>query len=90
MKLLTFEEQGVHKLGVKTEQGIIDVTASAKSGINVDVQTDIMSIIAGGEEEVSKLRDFIDHAISEQQAVFIKRMKFTWGPSVTKPTKYFV
>ena len=87
MKLLTFEEQGVHKLGVKTEQGIIDVSASAKNGINIDVQTDIMSIIAGNEEEVSKLQDFIDHAITEDKAVFINEDEITWGPSVTRPHK---
>ena len=87
MKLLTFEEKGVHKLGVKTEQGIIDVTASAKSGINFDIQTDIMDVIAGGEEEVSKLSDFIDHVVSEQQAVYKDEESLTWAPSVTKPHK---
>ncbi|MBS4179379.1 fumarylacetoacetate hydrolase family protein [Lederbergia citrea] len=87
MKLLTFEDKGVHKLGVKTEQGIIDVSASAKNGVNFDIQTDIMSVIAGNKAEVSNLQDFIDHAMTEKKAVFVNEDEITWGPSVTKPHK---
>ena len=46
-----------------------------------------MSIIAGNKEEVSKLQDFIDHAITEDKAVFINEDEITWGPSVTRPHK---
>ncbi|MBS4198210.1 fumarylacetoacetate hydrolase family protein [Bacillus sp. FJAT-49732] len=87
MKLLTFEEQGLHKLGVKTEEGIIDISASVKSGANFDIETDIMDVISGNQEAVSKLQDFIDHVISEKKAVFINEEDITWGPCVTKPHK---
>lgn len=87
MKLLTYEENGVHMLGVKTDEGIIDVTATAKSGINFDIKTDIMSVIAGGVEEVTKLQEFIDYAINEGKAVIKNEDDIVWGPTVTKPHK---
>jgi len=87
MKLLTFYDQGLHKLGVKTEQGILDITASVKNGINFDIKTDIMDVISGFKEEVSKLQDFIDYSISENKAVFVNEDEITWGPCVTRPHK---
>ncbi|MCJ8007524.1 fumarylacetoacetate hydrolase family protein [Lederbergia wuyishanensis] len=87
MKLLTFYDQGLHKLGVKTEQGILDITASVKNGINFDIKTDIMDVISGFKEEVSKLQDLIDYSISENKAVFVNEDEITWGPCVTRPHK---
>ena len=59
MKLLTFEDQGLHKLGVQTEQGIIDVDSYGEKANHADVKTDIMSVIAGDKEEVSKLQSIL-------------------------------
>lgn len=87
MKLLTFEEQGIHKLGVQIEQGIIDVAATADKVGNVDIQTEIMAVISASTAEVSKLQAFIDAAIAEDKATFINAEKMTWGPAVTKPHK---
>ncbi|MBS4195581.1 fumarylacetoacetate hydrolase family protein [Lederbergia citri] len=87
MKLLTFIDKGVHKLGVKTEQGILDISASVKNGINFDIKTDIMDFISGSTEEVTRLQDFIDYSISEKKAVFVNEDEITWGPCVTRPHK---
>jgi len=84
MKLLTFND---HKLGVKTEQGILDISASVKNGINFDIKTDIMDVISGFKEEVSRLQDFIDYSISEKKAIFVDEDEITWGPCVTRPHK---
>ncbi|MBS4200459.1 fumarylacetoacetate hydrolase family protein [Bacillus sp. FJAT-49732] len=87
MKLLTFYDQGIHKLGVKTEHGILDITASVKNGINFDIKTDIMDVISGFKEEVSRLQDFIEYSINEEKAVFANEDEITWGPCVTRPHK---
>ncbi len=87
MKLLTYIENGIHKLGVQTEQGIIDVAASADKVGNVTIQTDIMAVISASTAELSELREFITTVIAEDKAVFIDVEKMTWGPSVTKPHK---
>ena len=50
MKLLTFEEQGLQKLGIQTDKGIIDVEKTAENLGNTNVKTDIMEVIAGGKE----------------------------------------
>ncbi|MCR2823052.1 fumarylacetoacetate hydrolase family protein [Lederbergia panacisoli] len=87
MKLLTFVDQGEQKLGVKTDHGIIDISASVKNGINFDIKTDMMDVISGFKEEVARLQDFIDYSISENKAVFVDEEEITWGPSVTRPHK---
>ncbi|MBW8349500.1 fumarylacetoacetate hydrolase family protein [Bacillus sp. IITD106] len=87
MKLLTFIDKGVHKLGVKTEEGILDISASVKNGINFDIKTDIMEVISGFKEEVNRLQDFIDYSVSEKKAVFVNEDEITWGPCVTRPHK---
>ncbi|MBS4219252.1 fumarylacetoacetate hydrolase family protein [Bacillus sp. FJAT-49711] len=87
MKLLTFIDNGVHKLGVKTDQGILDISASVKNGINFDIKTDMMDVISGFKEEVSRLQDFIDYSLSEKKAIFVNEEDLTWGPSVTRPHK---
>src|SRR5699024_8256511 len=87
MKLLTFEEQGVHKLGVRTAQGIVDVAATAEKVGNKDVKTDVMDVIASTREEVSNMNDVVERAVADDKAVFVNEESMTWGPSVTRPHK---
>jgi 2-keto-4-pentenoate hydratase/2-oxohepta-3-ene-1,7-dioic acid hydratase in catechol pathway len=87
MKLLTIEEQGIQKLGVQTEQGIIDIVTTAEKNAKSDIQTDVMSVISGNKKEVAKLENFIDSVLSERSAVFADPDQITWGPCVTKPHK---
>ncbi|CAM3902140.1 fumarylacetoacetate hydrolase family protein [Lederbergia lenta] len=86
MKLLNMEVNGVHKLGVKTEQGIVDIVASVKKAGRTDIKTDVMSVISN-TDEVSKLEDFIETVIAENKAEFVDEDNITWGPAVTKPHK---
>ena len=87
MKLVTIEEQGRQKLGVQTEQGIIDIAATAEKNAKYDIQTDVMSVISSNKEELSNLQDFISSVQAEEKAVFVDPDKMTWGPCVTKPHK---
>ncbi|WP_318615726.1 fumarylacetoacetate hydrolase family protein [Sporosarcina sp. YIM B06819] len=87
MKLLTFEEQGIHKLGVQTAQGIVDVAASAEKVGNTTIQTDIMAVISATAAEVAELQAFITTVLADGQAVCVDADEITWGPAVTKPHK---
>jgi 2-keto-4-pentenoate hydratase/2-oxohepta-3-ene-1,7-dioic acid hydratase in catechol pathway len=87
MKLVTIEEQGRQKLGVQTEQGIIDIAATVEKNAKYDIQTDVMSVISSNKEERFNLQDFIYSVQEEEKAVFVDPDKMTWGPCVTKPHK---
>jgi 2-keto-4-pentenoate hydratase/2-oxohepta-3-ene-1,7-dioic acid hydratase in catechol pathway len=87
MKLVTIEEQGRQKLGVQTEQGIIDIAATAEKNAKCNIQTDVMSVISSNKEELSNLQDFISSVQAEEKAVFVDPEKMTWGPCITKPHK---
>ncbi|MDN3020034.1 fumarylacetoacetate hydrolase family protein [Paenibacillus sp. BSR1-1] len=86
MKLLTIEENGIQKLGIQTENGIMDIAATAEKA-NADIEADVMSVISNSEQELSKLQDFINRALDEEKAVFADPEKLTWGPCVTRPHK---
>lgn len=86
MKLLTIEENGIQKLGIQTENGIMDIAATAEKA-NADIEADVMSVISNSEQELSKLQDFIIRALEEEKAVFADPEKLTWGPCVTRPHK---
>lgn len=87
MKLLTFEEQGLQKLGIQTDKGIIDVEKTTENLGNTNVKTDIMEVIAGGKEAVRQLQEIVDKAVTEGKAVWVDSEEMVWGPCVTKPEK---
>lgn len=87
MKLLTYEVQELHKLGVQTDEGIIDIQATAeKTGIS-DVETDIMAVIAGGEQAINQLSNLLKQAEEANTVVYVNSENLVWGPSVTRPHK---
>ncbi len=87
MKLLTYEVQELHKLGVQTDEGIIDIQATAeKTGIS-EVETDIMAVIAGGEQAINQLSNLLKQAEEANTVVYVNSENLVWGPSVTRPHK---
>jgi len=93
MKLLTFKKNGQNALGIKTEQGIIDVAAAAAAlpaGAAANAPTDIHAAIAGGQAAVAALQALADQALSNEaarQAALLDEATITFGPSVTNPSK---
>lgn len=94
MKLLTFLVEGVNRLGVKTEQGIIDVEAAlAVVTYSGEISRTIHEVIAGGTEAVSALQSFVDQALVEAEAksgkgnYLLDEKAITYGPCVTHPNK---
>ncbi|WP_338555315.1 fumarylacetoacetate hydrolase family protein [Paenibacillus sp. KS-LC4] len=91
MKLLTFTEQGAERLGVKTEQGILDVAAaSVACKGSASVPQNIHQVIEGGAEAVESLQRLVSVAISRAAdlgEVFLDEAELTFAPAVTSPGK---
>ncbi|OPA76963.1 5-carboxymethyl-2-hydroxymuconate isomerase [Paenibacillus selenitireducens] len=85
MKLLTFINEGQQRLGVRTEQGVLDVVgALAAQPGNNQVPTTVMEVIEGGVEAVQALQSFIKEAPTSS---YLDESTITWGPCVTAPNK---
>ncbi|MGE8081260.1 fumarylacetoacetate hydrolase family protein [Peribacillus loiseleuriae] len=86
MKLLTFIKEGKQTLGVKTENGIIDLEAALSEKPNEQVQTNIMEVIAGGKEAISIIEEYIK-ALPTEESYIKNEEEIQWGPCVTQPNK---
>lgn len=88
MKLVTIKKEGKHVLGVKAEQGIIDLENALKESPNDRVHTNIMEVIEGGTEAITALEDYIANLPSEGETNYLKNEEdIEWGPCVTQPNK---
>jgi len=86
MKLLTFFHNGEYRLGVKTEQGVFDVTeAAANEASWQNIPATISEAIAAGETALKALRDRIASADLSAYTLDEDRLKF--GPCVPNPGK---
>ncbi|MDF2787541.1 MAG: hydrolase family protein [Neobacillus sp.] len=88
MKLVTIKKEGKHVLGVKIENGLIDLEEALKEVPNNHVHTNIMDVIAGDHEVISVLQDYIANLPTESKPSYIKNEEeVVWGPCVTQPNK---
>jgi 2-keto-4-pentenoate hydratase/2-oxohepta-3-ene-1,7-dioic acid hydratase in catechol pathway len=87
MKLLTFLNNGETKLGVKVDQGIVDVKAAAAVKKQEDIPTDVMDVINGGKQAVNQLKDFIQELDLGCSDYLLDENSIEWGPCVTDPNK---
>jgi 2-keto-4-pentenoate hydratase/2-oxohepta-3-ene-1,7-dioic acid hydratase in catechol pathway len=90
MKLLTIVNNGENHLGVKWGDKVVDVQQALAISPDPSVPTDVMDVIAGGEEQLSKLRTYIDR-LTKQADVLEKcsldEGSMEYGPCVTRPSK---
>lgn len=91
MKLVTFIEAGQQRLGVATENGVVDVAAAAALLPNAGgAPTDVMAVIEGGSDAVGAL-DKLVKAVAADASVASRVTKaedeLTFGPCVTRPNK---
>ncbi len=89
MKLLNFLENNVQKLGVKTDRGIVDVTAAAQRYSAGETPVNVHSVIEGGNEAVAAVQKLVDQVLADSAASDLLREeeKLNWAPSVTNPDK---
>lgn len=86
MKLLTFIKDAKQTLGVKTEQGVIDIEAALNEIPNEQIPTTIMGMIRGGKEALSFLDEYVT-TLPAQGSFIRNEEEIKWGPCVTVPNK---
>ncbi|NOU87727.1 FAA hydrolase family protein [Paenibacillus sp. LMG 31460] len=91
MKLLTFIQNGTYRLGVKMDQGVVDVLA-ALSSISTEktIPATLHEVIEGGTGALNELREYIDMVLAldnDKTAYVLDESTLVLGPSVTHPNK---
>jgi 2-keto-4-pentenoate hydratase/2-oxohepta-3-ene-1,7-dioic acid hydratase in catechol pathway len=84
MILLTFKEGDALRLGVKTANGVIDVTVAKQAGGNADAPESIEAVLEGGDAARAALSSLIStapaSAVRDESSLIL-------GPCVPNPTK---
>lgn len=78
MKLLTFHSGGRLRTGVKTDRGVLDVTAVAGS---------IGDVIASGEAGLNALRAHVGRGLRGEDLQIVSEEDLKYGPCVPSPGK---
>jgi 2-keto-4-pentenoate hydratase/2-oxohepta-3-ene-1,7-dioic acid hydratase in catechol pathway len=91
MKLVSFLHQDSYRLGVKREQGVVDVVA-ALSAVPEEqlIPTTVHEVINGGTEVLNNLRSYIDRVLgsdADTTAYVLDEATLTLGPCVPHPNK---
>jgi 2-keto-4-pentenoate hydratase/2-oxohepta-3-ene-1,7-dioic acid hydratase (catechol pathway) len=81
MKIVNFKLGEQIRLGIKIEQGIIDVEQSA-AAYSLEVPTIIEDVIAGGEKSLVQLAE-----LAKKEVEIIPEEKIVYAPCVTNPEK---
>ncbi|WP_053362754.1 fumarylacetoacetate hydrolase family protein [Bacillus sp. FJAT-27251] len=84
MKFLTFKKDGELKLGVKMDNGILDVEKAAAI-FNIDVPKTMDELI-----RLDFLKDFdllVKNAVDSQDSLFVTEEDIQYGPAVPNPGK---
>lgn len=90
MKLLTFLSEGQSRLGVKTDKGVLDVSAalSQHPSTNGELPQTVHQAIEGGQEAVKTLQQYIDSLpASLDDQIYLTMSDLELAPSVTHPNK---
>jgi 2-keto-4-pentenoate hydratase/2-oxohepta-3-ene-1,7-dioic acid hydratase in catechol pathway len=91
MKLLTFIQNSTFRLGVKTDQGVVDVLAALSLvPAGKKIPTTVHEVIDGGTDAVNDLQDYINRISllnTDRAAYLLNELTLTLGPSVTHPNK---
>ena len=85
MKLLTFIKNGEQALGLKMDQGVLDVAKALESHPDANIPSDVMTVIEQGDPAVSALRTWA--AELKDGDFYLNEDELEWGPSVTAPNK---
>lgn len=91
MKLLTFIHNDQYRLGVKTDDGVLDVLG-ALSLIPPEkaIPTTIHEVLDGGDIALAALGEYVDHVLQSDDVIrtsMLQESSLTLGPCVTHPNK---
>ncbi len=88
MKLLQFQGGDGLKLGVKTDNGIVDVSAAGEA-LGVDSPTTLIEVIEVGQPALDAVQGVLDAAAASDSAAewTLDEMGLQYGPAVADPGK---
>lgn len=86
MKLLTYNQEGQLKFGIRTDKGVLDVASASRKFQANEVPATIQDAIAGGENAVRALDSLAAQAASDA-ALWLKEDDLQLGPCVPNPGK---
>lgn len=81
MRLVNFKDGDQIRLGIKEEQGIIDVEKTAKCN-SLEVPITIEQVIAGGEKSLTQLRELVG-----KEGSVVSEQNITYAPCILNPEK---
>ncbi|WP_042162055.1 fumarylacetoacetate hydrolase family protein [Paenibacillus gorillae] len=90
MKLVTIERNGTNTLGVKLDNGIVDIQSALQDLPADGVSADVMEVISGGNTAISTLNDYLQRLQQTNEGKadwLLNEADVSFGPSVTKPGK---
>lgn len=87
MKLLTLNQQGKRHLGVKVEQGVIDITAAIESKPQKGIATTMEGLIENGEAALTALQAYLAELKQENADDIIPVEDVEWEAAITRPRK---
>ncbi|WP_419875385.1 fumarylacetoacetate hydrolase family protein [Candidatus Pristimantibacillus sp. PTI5] len=90
MKLVNIEQDGEFRLGVKLDDGILDIQSALERLPDSNVPTDVMAVIAGGTESADTLAAYIErvlHSAGHAEGLLLQEEDIRFGPCVTRPNK---
>jgi len=88
MKLLTFKSGDGLKLGIRTDDGVVDV-AIAAAELGLEAPDSLSGVVAGGDAAVAALKTLVDRlpTSSGGSAWLLDEMAIQYGPAVENPGK---
>lgn len=94
MKLVTIDTAGVYRLGLKVNDGILDIQAAQRWLPEPAIPFDVMEVIAGGAQVLALLETYAVRVMkAAEQAgaacgkLILAEDEVNWGPCVTRPGK---
>jgi 2-keto-4-pentenoate hydratase/2-oxohepta-3-ene-1,7-dioic acid hydratase in catechol pathway len=88
MKLVTITKENKQSLGVKVEEGVIDIALALSIHPNENIPTEVMDVIEGGQEALFSLENYLGTLkIHSESSYVLSEKELNWGPCVTRPNK---
>jgi 2-keto-4-pentenoate hydratase/2-oxohepta-3-ene-1,7-dioic acid hydratase in catechol pathway len=86
VKFVTIQTNNENHLGVKTDRGILNVTAAARSGKGSSLPVTVHELIEGGAAARQAIESLVREAESDS-AAWLNADSVVYGPCVTRPEK---
>ena len=87
MKLLSLNRDGNKHLGVKVDQGIIDVVSALQTHPKKGIATSVETLIEEGAQALDNLHQYIEEIKNTDGNHLLKESEITWEAAITRPRK---